>query len=260
MSVLRIVIASLMLIGTLPAQDLKIAAAADLTSVMPKLSAAFERETGTHLSVSLGSSGNFFAQIRNGAPFDVFLSADQSYPEKLQDSGLTVPGTLSTYARGKLVLWVPNGSRLPFSRNKDGILTDDLNQLAGAAVHKIAIANPEHAPYGRAAVAALEHYGIYEKVKSKLILGENISQTAQFAESGNADAALISDSIALTQAMKLKGTSILLPQESYPPLDQAAIVLQSSQKQGEARRFVEFLQSVQAKAIFREFGFEVSLK
>ncbi len=256
MSVLKLFVAVLLLAGAVTAQDFKVAAAADLTSVMPKLSAAFQKQTGTSLSVSLGSSGNFFAQIRNGAPFDVFMSADKSYPEKLQDSGLTVPGTLFTYARGKLVLWVPSGSNLHFSSNKDGVLTGDLAPLAGA--HKIAIANPEHAPYGRAAVAALEHYGIYEKVKSKLILGENISQTAQFGESGNADAALISDSIALTEAMKRKGTFVLLPQESYPPLDQAVVVPKSSQNEQLARRFVEFLRSPQAIAIFREFGFEVA--
>jgi molybdate transport system substrate-binding protein len=258
LSVLKLFAAVLLLAAAGTAQDLKVAAAADLTSVMPKLSAAFQKQTGISLSVSLGSSGNFFAQIRNGAPFDVFMSADKSYPEKLQDSGLTLAGTLFTYARGKLVLWVPNGSRLQFSSNKDGVLTGDLGPLAGAAVQKIAIANPEHAPYGRAAVAALEHYRIYEAVKSKLILGENISQAAQFGQSGNADAALISDSIALTAAMKQKGTFVLLPQESYPPLDQAVVVPKSSKNEQLARRFVEFLRSAQAIAIFRQFGFEVT--
>lgn len=234
------------------AQDLKIAAAADLSTVMQKLAPDFERETGIHVSVSLGSSGNFFAQIGNGAPFDVFLSADRSYPEKLQEAGLTEPGTLITYARGKLVLWTAQASGN--ERNTD------VQFLATDSIRRIAIANPEHAPYGRAAVAVLQHYGLYEKVKNKLVLGENISQTAQFAQSGNADAAFIAYSLVLADAMKQKGDFRVLPQDSYPPLDQAAVMVRSSRNKQNARKFLSFLSSSGARAILRENGFEVAEK
>lgn len=256
MSVLKLLIFALFLTAGCAAQDLKVAAAADLSSVMPSLAAAFEKQTGTHVSVSLGSSGNFFAQIQNGAPFDVFLSADRSYPEKLQQAGLTVTGTLVSYARGKLVLWTPNNSHLHFAADKHGTLTGDLKGLLTPDVRRIAIANPDHAPYGRAAVAVLQHYGIYYQLRPKLIRGENISQTAQFAQSGNADAAFIAYSIALTEPMKKQGHVLLLPKESYPPLDQAAVVLKSSANKASAERFVEFLHSPEAEAILRQFGFE----
>ncbi|MGE5324328.1 MAG: molybdate ABC transporter substrate-binding protein [Actinomycetota bacterium] len=254
MSVLRLFAFLLLLTPFTAAQDLKVAAAADLTPALQKLSPAFEKETGIHLSIALGSSGNFFAQIQNGAPFDVFLSADKSYPEKLQQAGLTEPGTLAAYARGRLVLWTPSNSPLRFSA-KNGTLTGDLKPLTASA-GKIAIANPAHAPYGRAAAAVLQHYGIYDQVKPRLVLGENISQTAQFAESGDVGAAFLAMAIAVTPEMKQKGSFIVLPQESYPPLDQAAVILHSSQRKAQARRFLEFLRSPQARKILGDFGFE----
>lgn len=256
MSVLKLLAIGLSLSIACAAQDLKVAAAADLSSVMPRLVATFEKHAGIGVSVSLGSSGNFFAQIQNGAPFDVFLSADKSYPEKLQQAGLTEPGTLVEYARGKLVLWTPHGSPLRFAADKNRNLMGDLSRLGAPEVRRIAIANPDHAPYGRAAVAVLQHYGIYDKIKAKLILGENISQTAQFAQSGNADAAFIAYSIALTPPMETRGQYLLLPQETYPPLDQAAVVTKSSTNKVYARQFVEFLRSADAQGILRQFGFE----
>jgi len=256
LSVLKMLLLALCLVLSGTAQDLKVAAAADLSSVMPSLSAEFEKQTGAHVSVSLGSSGNFFAQIQNGAPFDVFLSADRSYPEKLQQAGLTEPGTLVNYARGKLVLWIPNNSALHLAAEKKRALAGDPKGLLASEVRRIAIANPDHAPYGRAAVAVLQHYGIYDRLRPKLIRGENISQTAQFAESGNADAAFIAYSIALTEPMKKHGRSLQLPQESYPPLDQAAVVPKSSANKAQARRFLEFLRSAEAQAILSQFGFE----
>jgi len=171
-----------LLAGARAQGELKIAAASDLTSAMPKLAALFEKQTGAHVSVSLGSSGNFFAQIQNGAPFDVFLSADRSYPEKLEQAGQGEAGTLTPYARGRLVLWTPRSSRLRFETKEGNTLSGGLDALQRPEVRKIAIANPEHAPYGRAAVAALQYYKIYDRVKSKLVLGENISKTAKFAQ------------------------------------------------------------------------------
>lgn len=260
MFVPKLLAAVLLLADAGTAQDLRVAAAADLSTVMPKLTATFEKETGTHLSVSLGSSGNFFAEIKNGAPFDVFLSADKSYPQKLQQFGFVDADSPLIYARGKLVLWIPKSSSLHFPANQDGVLIGDLNALAQAQVRHIAIASPDHAPYGRAGVAALDHYGIFDKVKDRLIYGENISQTAQFAESGNADAALIALSTALTDPMRKAGTFVLLPQESYSPLEQQAAVVKTSKNKDQARRFVHFLRSAEAQAAFRQAGFEVPSK
>jgi molybdate transport system substrate-binding protein len=242
------------------AQNLKIAAASDLTAALANLTPEFEKESGIHVNISLGSSGNFFAQIQNGAPFDLFLSADQSYPQKLEQAGLAEPGTLLTYARGKLVLWMPANSPPQFAADKNVILTGDLNPLLSSSVQRIAIANPAYAPYGRAAEAVLRHYGIYDHLKPRLVLGENISQTAQFGQSGNAQAAFIAMALAVTPEMRRNGRFVVLPQESYPPLDQAAVVLRSSRQKMEARRFLEFLQSPEARKILREFGFEVPAK
>jgi molybdate transport system substrate-binding protein len=238
----------LALTATASTQELKVAAAADLNPTLEKLAAAFKKQTGVQLKISYGSSGHFFSEIRNGAPYDVFLSADRSYPETLDNFGKT-DGESTVYALGKLVLWVASRTGLepPF---------DSFNLLTSNRVNKIAIANPEHAPYGRAAVAAMSHYNVYEKIKSKLVLGENISQTTQFAESGNVDAALVSLSAAQTEGMKKSGHYMVVSLDSYPPLYQAAVVLRSSQDKANAHRFVKFLASAQAQTILAEAGFE----
>jgi molybdate transport system substrate-binding protein len=235
-------------------QDLKIAAAADLTAAMEKLGPAFEKQRRVHVTVSLGSSGSFFAQIQNGAPFDVFLSADKGYPEKLEQAGKTEGGAVA-YARGRLVVWVPNGSSLHLPEKGNQVLDGNLDVLAGPAVRKIAIANPDHAPYGRAAVAALTHFGVYEQVKPKIVMGENISQTAQFAQSGNADVALIALSLAASGSLQHDGRWLLLPEDSYPPIEQAGVVLKSSPNKVPAKQFLEFLTSPAGQAILRDFGF-----
>jgi len=245
--------------AALPAhsQELKVAAASDLSAVMDRLAPAFEKQAGIQVAVSLGSSGNFFSQIQNGAPFDVFMSADRSYPEKLEQSGRVEPRTLTSYALGKLVIWIPKGSPVALTFNAEHVLTGDLKALTSSQVRKIAVANPAHAPYGRAAVAALKSYGIYDEIQSKLALGENISQAAQFVQSGNADVGLIALSLALSEAMQRSGTYLLIPQDKYEPLEQAAAVLSGSKQKEAARRFVEFLKSPAARRIFRESGFEV---
>jgi molybdate transport system substrate-binding protein len=243
------VVVAFSLLACAAAQEVRVAAAADLSAAMPALTAAFEKQTGIRAAVSLGSSGNFFAQIQNGAPFDVFLSADRGYPEKLEQAGKAEPGTMVLYGRGRLVLWAPNRLTLKFA-------PDDLKGLLSAAVGKVSIANPEHAPYGRAAVAALQHYGIYEQIKGKLVLGENVSQAAQFAQSGNADVAFIGLALAASESMQRQGHYVMLPQESYPPLDQAAVVLRTSRNKEAARRFLEFMTSADAQKLLRESGFE----
>ena len=165
------------------AQEITVAAAADLQFAFQDVATRFEKETGKHLKLIFGSSGNFFAQIQNGAPFDVFFSADIDYPKRLETVGLAEPGTLDRYATGKIVLWLPNDSKLDLSRG--------LQVLLDPGIRKIAIANPEHAPYGRAAVAALRHENLYDKVSAKFVLGENISQTASFVMSGSADIGIV---------------------------------------------------------------------
>ncbi|HZD94217.1 MAG TPA: molybdate ABC transporter substrate-binding protein [Candidatus Sulfotelmatobacter sp.] len=238
------------------AQELKVAAASDLTAAMQKLAPAFEKQTGVHLSVSMGSSGNFFAQIQNGAPFDVFLSADKSYPEKLAQAGQADPKTLTPYARGRLVLWTAKGSSLHFTTKDGKTLSGGLDVLAGADVHKVAIANPEHAPYGRAAVAAMEHYKVYDQVKPKLVLGENISQAAQFAQSGNVEVGFIALSLALSESMSKSGDYVLLPDDTYPPIEQAGVVVAASKNKELAQKFLNFLTSAEGQAILNDLGFQ----
>jgi molybdate transport system substrate-binding protein len=242
------------------AQELKVAAASDLTGAMQKLAPAFEKRTGVHVSVSLGSSGNFFAQIQNGAPFDVFLSADKSYPEMLVRAGRAEAGSLTSYARGRLVLWTANSTGLHLPKRAGNVLDGGLDFLKKPEVRKIAIANPEHAPYGRAAVAAMEHFKVYEQVKPKLVLGENISQTAQFAHSGSADLGFVSLAGALSAAMASSGEYALLSDDSYPPIEQAAIVVAGSRNKEDAQRFLQFLVSREGQAILRDLGFEAAKK
>src|SRR3954467_7739992 len=156
------------------ADEINVAAASDLTFAMKELAANYEKETGTVVKVTPGSSGNFFTQIQNGAPFDLFFAADIDYPKKLEAAGFGEPGTLYQYATGKIVIWVPAGSELDVSKG--------LPVLLDPRVRKIAIANPQHAPYGRAAIAAMTKQGVYQKLTNKLVFGENVSQAAQFVE------------------------------------------------------------------------------
>lgn len=252
MFVRTLVLSTLILATGASAQELKIAAAADLNPAIEKVGAAFKKQTGVQLKVSYGSSGNFFAEIRNGAPFDVFLSADRSYADSLSDFGKTDKGS-TLYALGTLVLWVSNRVALTPS-------PDNLNVLTNARIHKIAIANPEHAPYGRAAVAAMVHYQLHDQLKPKLVMGENVSQAAQFAESGNAEAALIPLSLALADSMKKGGHFAVVLRDTYPPLYQAAVVLRSSQDKQDAHHFIEFLTSSAGQKILQEYGFEAPKK
>jgi len=228
-------------------EPIRVAAAADLNFALPELADRFEKETGTKVIPSFGSSGNFFAQIQNGAPFDLFFSADEDYPKKLADAGKIDKATIRTYAIGHLVLWVPNSSPLdPNSLH--------LDLLTQPAITKIAIANPQHAPYGRAAMAALEHYGLKDKVESKLVFGENISQAAQFVQSGNAQAGLIAVSLAQSPAMMAAGKFWEVPTDAYPELRQAAGVVASSQQKAAAQAFLNFVLSPASAEVLRKYG------
>lgn len=230
------------------AQDVRVAAASDLQIALPQLAARFERATGFKVQAIFGSSGNIATQIQNGAPYDVFLSADIEYPRHLVELGLATADALAAYARGRLVLWTRNDSKVD--------LKPGLKGLTAATVRRLAIANPAHAPYGRAAVAALQHEGVYDRVRSRLVLGENISQTAQFAESGNADAGIIALSLALGPALRGAGHYVEVPATFHPPIEQAAIWLKNAKNPTAARQFVEFLQQPASREYLRTMGFE----
>ena len=231
------------------AQGLTVAAASDLQSALPAIVAGFETDTGQRVRLTFGSSGNFFAQIENGAPFDVFLSADIDYPRRLERSGRAERGSLYQYATGRLVLWTRTDSGIDVHRG--------LTVLADARVRRIAIANPEHAPYGRGAVAALRHEGLYERVREKFILGENISQAAQFAQSGSADVGVLALALALSPTLKSSGIYVAIPESWYPPIEQAAVVLASSRQKPLARQFMDYLQRPASVRILESYGFVV---
>ena len=232
-----------------PAPAVKVAAAADLKFAMAELASQFEKQSGAKLDITYGSSGNFLTQIENGAPIDLFFSADSEYPKKLAAAGLAEPGTLREYAVGHIVIWTPNDSGI--NAAKDG-----WKSLLDQRVKKIAIANTKHAPYGRAAVAAMKKAGVYEQVKDKLVYGENISQAAEFVQSGNAQAGIVALSLAVSPAMK-NGNRWEIPANNYPPIKQAAVLLEASNNKDAARGFLEFVSGPQGRQILERFGFSV---
>lgn len=228
-------------------QEVRVAAAADLKFAMTNLADQFEKESRTKVSVTYGSSGSFFSQIQNGAPFDLFFSADVEYAKRLLADGFAEPGTLYTYAVGRIVIWMPRETKVNLTKQGWKALLD-------ASVQKIAIANPEHAPYGRSAVAALQKAGIYGQVKSKLVYGENVSQAAQFVQSGNAQAGIIAQSLAVSPGMN-DGKSWTIPAETYPPIEQATVLLNGAKNKNAARAFLEFVKSAAGREILLKFGF-----
>jgi molybdate transport system substrate-binding protein len=219
--------------GALARAELTIAAASDLQVVLPQIADRFTKATGQTLRIAYGSSGNFVSQIQNSAPFDLFLSADTEYVQRLVSSGHAVGATATEYATGRLALWARTDRHLDVSRG--------LALLADPSVRTIAIGNPEHAPYGRAAMAALQQSGSYEQAKRRLVLGENIAQAAQFVESGSADAGLIALSLALSPALRAAGVFWEVPQTLYPPIRQEGVVLTRSTQRGAAEQFLAFL-------------------
>jgi molybdate transport system substrate-binding protein len=226
-----------------------ICAASDLKFALDDLLGDFSKlEPNVAVTATYGSSGNFYQQLKQRAPFDVYLSADIEYVRKLNHEALIVPGSLFRYAEGRLVVWVRNESKLALD-------DDGKSALADASVNKIAVANPQTAPYGRAAVAALKTFGLYEQLESKLVQGENIAQTAQYVESGAADIGLIALSLATAPAMKDKGRYIALPKAAYPKLEQAGAVLSWAKSPEAAEKFCAFLRSAGAREKLRQYGF-----
>jgi len=230
------------------APELVAAAAADLSSALPEISAGYEKKTGVKVKLSFGASGALTQQIQNGAPFDLFFSADMDYPRQLVTAGAADGASLYQYAVGRLVLWVPADSPLDVEKKGMQVLLDP-------AVKKIAIGNPQHAPYGRAAAAALKHYGLYDQVADRLVLGENISQAAQFVESGNAQVGFVALAHAAAPAMKGKGKYWEVPAEAYPALAQGVVVLSGSQHKKEAAEFLDYIRTKETREVLRKYGF-----
>lgn len=227
---------------------LVVAAAADLSTVLKEIGDNYEKKTGVKVKLSFGASGALTQQIQNGAPFDLFFSADMEYPRQLIASRDADVASLYEYAVGRLVLWVPADSPLDLEHK-------GMNALLDPSVKKIAIANPRHAPYGRAAVAALKHTGVYDQVADRLVLGENVSQAAQFVESGNAQAGFVALAHAVAPGIRGTGKYWEVPLDAYPPLAQGAIVLSHSQHKKEAAEFLEYIRTKEAAELLREYGF-----
>jgi molybdate transport system substrate-binding protein len=227
--------------------QLNIAAAADLKFAMTDIASAYEKKSGVKLNLTFGSSGNFFAQIQNGAPFDLFFSADAEYPRKLDEAGLVLPNSTYPYAIGRLVLWAPADSRADLSKLGWRTLLDP-------SIQKIAIANPDHAPYGRAAIEALRKSGYYDQVKSKLVFGENISQAAQFVQSGSAQIGILAQSVVLAPSFG-PGYAWQIPQEQYTRLIQSAVALKSSANKEAALAFLAYMKTGQAQSVLEKYGF-----
>lgn len=232
-----------------PPGELRVAAAADLKFAMNALIPAFERaHPEIKVTPTFGSSGNFFAQISNGAPFDLFLSADIDYPRRLIEEGKGIKDSEFLYAVGHLVLWARKES--PLDLENDGIAV-----LSAEEVNKISIANPAHAPYGRAAVAALKSLGVYDAVESRLVMGDNVAQAAQFVESGAADVGMIALSLAVAPEFREVGKYWEVPLDSHPPLEQGGVILTGAKGKAAANTFRAFLISDEGRTVLREFGF-----
>jgi molybdate transport system substrate-binding protein len=230
---------------------LRVAAAADLEPVLPPILEQFRVATGMRAEATYQASAVLAAQIQNGAPVDLFLSADLGYPKRLIDAGLAdAAGTADSstpivYARGTLVLWMRKDAPLP---------PPSLDLLRSPELKRLAIANPERAPYGRAAVAALTSLKIYDALKPRLVTAENIAQAAQFVDSGNADAGLISLTAALTPRLAADGVYFVIPRDLYPPIEQGAVIVTSTTERPAAHKLLDFLLSAPVQAQLSRSG------
>ena len=225
-----------------------IAAASSLNGALEEISQAFTVATNSQIRISFGSSGNLTRQIMQGAPFELFLSADEGYTKALADRDLSA-GAGEVYATGHLALFIPFGSELV----ADPSLNDLAEAISDGRLQRLAIANPDHAPYGRAAREVLTHHRLWEQVQGKMLLGENVAQAAQFTGSGDVDAGIISASIALESALAGKGTHVILPDSWHAPLDHHMVLLGNAGPV--SRAFHSWLRREEARAIFRKFGF-----
>ncbi len=223
-------------------QTLTVSAASDLTPAFQEMGRLFEQKDGTKVTFNFGSTGQLTQQIEQGAPVDLFAAANVSFIEELEKKGLVIPDTKVLYAQGRITLWTRDDNPHKLERVED---------LAKPEFKKVAIANPEHAPYGLAAREALQTAGVWDAVSPKLVYGENISQTLQYAESGNVDAAVV----ALSLSTQSKGRWVLIPAEMHKPLNQALAVIKGAKHEQEARRFAAFVNSAEGRAVMRKYGF-----
>jgi molybdate transport system substrate-binding protein len=226
-------------------KTLRIAAAADLQPVLPTLVHNFEKSSGAKVEVSYASSATLTTQILSGAPYDLFLAASLDFPQKVVAANLAVESVPVTYAQGSLVLWAHHG-----------LFHHGLNMqsLTSPTVHRIAVANPVHAPYGAAAMAAIQSLGLTAALQPKLVFAENIAQAAQFGQSGNADCALISKTLAITKTMQQAGRFVAVPVSSYPPILQGAVVLRNASDKQMALDFLQYLQSPPGRSLLASGG------
>jgi len=222
--------------------ELTVAAASDLTPVFEELGRAFESATKTKVVFVFGSTGMLTRQIENGAPFDLFAAANVSYIDELEQKGLIIPDSKAVYARGRITLWTANESPVRFQGIED---------LARPEIQRIAIANPDHAPYGLAAKQALQNAGVWDRVQPKLVYGDNIRQALQYAQTGNVEVAIVS----LTLSINSNGRWTLIPEELHQPIDQGLAIMKSTRNEPAARAFITFLSSPQGKAIMKKYGF-----
>ena len=227
-------------------KTLKIAAAADLQPVMPALAAAYEKKTGVKLLVSFGSSSALAEQIVNGAPFDAFLGADFSFPEKVVAANLTDEKEPEPYAKGTLVVWARKDLPLPLS----------LEALLDPRITRIAVADEFHAPYGRSAYASMRWMKTYDKLKDKLVVAENIAQTVQFVQTGNAQVGFISLTLAMSPAFKADGQFVRVPPMTYPEMRQCMVAIKTSHDLSQAKDFVAWMRGPDVQGHLPEFGLE----
>lgn len=240
-----LIIACLFVNISLQAQTVRVAAAGNLRYILDDIKTKYGMyNPKTKIEIVLGASGALAQQILNGANFDFFMSADKIYPDKLKSQGAAF-GEVKTYAFGKLVLW---------SNTVD--VSKGIDMLTDKTVARIAIAKPNVAPYGARAIECLKYFGIYEKVKDKLVFADNITQAAQFAQSGNAEVAFLAQ--ALVFAPDLKGSYVYVDEKSYKPVEQACVLLKTWERNPEATKFMRFVLSKECKAIFEKYGFGVN--
>jgi molybdate transport system substrate-binding protein len=222
--------------------ELVVAAAANLTDAFAEIGTRFTNQTGIHVVFSFGATADLATQIKNGAPFDVFASADTTHVDQLERQGLITPGSRAVYARGRLVMWLPSGSNLKVSKISD---------IAGKEFQRIAIAKPDVAPYGEAAVESLKAMGIWNEVEPRVIYGQSVSQAKQYASTGNAEVAFIP----LALVKPGEGTYIEVPEESHKPIDQALGIVNDSPKQHAAWQFLEFLLGKEGQELLSKYGY-----
>ena len=232
-------------------RELLVAAAADLKFVMDEMIEEFQKDHPENtVKVVYGSSGNFYLQLSNQAPYDLFFSADIGYPHKLSEQGLTLPGTEFLYAVGNLVIWVPNSSPLDVERLKMEAVRDE-------SVHHIALANPKHAPYGKAAEGILRSSTLWEVVQHKIVLGENVSQALQIVQTGNAEIGFVALSLAMAPRIKDQGRFWQIPPDAYPRLEQGGVILKWTKNLKGAQDFREFVTGSKGRLLLKRYGFSL---